>query len=261
MAEFQTLRQGRFEFEIGAEDRRLLHELALQKHERRRRHSRSPASMADLLIPWMKAWCRRPRRLARVGIEGQPVRVDCRTSFPQERVCQEFASKLIARGEKNLSAVLRAIVREYIEPRRGELKAAAAEREAAAAERERRERRAAKQRQYRARFDQDGVADAIELFLPELGEHYKRRAVEQLDRDARALTKLGLLVADHFAAVMNAKERLNPHPRAVDEKRQFADDLVRVLGFALAQPSETRSLSELGSTGRRWQSRARPSGS
>ena len=260
MAEFQTLRVGRIQFKIGAEDRRLLDELVLQEPKRQGRR-RSPASIADVLIPLIKAWCWRPRLFTGVRIEGQPVRVDCRTSVPQERVCQEFASKLKARGEKNLSAVLRAIVREYIEPRRGELKAAAAEREAAAAERERRERRAAKQRQYRARFDQDGVADAIELFLPELGEHYKRRAVEQLDRDARALTKLGLLVADHFAAVMNAKERLNPHPRAVDEKRQFADDLVRVLGFALAQPSETRSLSELGSTGRRWQSRARPSGS
>jgi hypothetical protein len=143
------LREGRIQFKIGAEDRQLLDELVLQERERQGRR-RPPASIADVLIPLIKAWCRRPRRLAGVGIEGQPVRVDCRTSFPEERVCQEFASKLKARGEKNLSAMLRAILREYIEPRRGELKAAAAEREAAAAERERRERRAAKRQQYSA---------------------------------------------------------------------------------------------------------------
>jgi hypothetical protein len=256
VAEFQTLRQGRFEFKIGAEDRRLLYELALQEHERRR-HSRSPASMADVLIPLMKAWCRRPRRLAGVAIEGQPVRVDCRTSFPQERVCQEFARKLIARGEKNLSAVLRAIVREHLEPRRGELEAAAARRQTAAAEHERRERKAAKQQQYRALLQKDSLADAIELFLKEFGEHYKGRAVERLDRDARALAKLGLRVANHFAAVMNAKERRDP--RAVDEKRQFAEKFVFRLSFALAKPTEM--VNERGSTAHGWQSRARPSGS
>jgi hypothetical protein len=241
MAEFQTLRVGRIQFKIGAEDRRLLDELVLQEPKRQGRR-RSPASIADVLIPLIKAWCWRPRLFTGVRIEGQPVRVDCRTSVPQERVCQEFASKLKARGEKNLSAVLRAIVREYIEPRRGELKAAAAERE-------RRERKAAKQQQYRAHFDQDGVSDAIELFLPELGEHYKGRAVERLDRDARALAKLGLRVANHFAAVMNAKERQDPRAKRVTH--QFADDFVRVLGFALAQPSDMTSLSKLGSTSSR----------
>jgi hypothetical protein len=192
--------------------------------------------MADVLIPLMTAWCRRPRPLAGVRIEGQPVRVDCRTSFPQQRVCQEFASKLKARGEKNLSAVLRAIVREHIEPRRTQLKAAAREREADARRREIREQKAAKQQQYHARFEQDGVADAIELFLPQFGEHYKGRAVERLDRDARALAKLGLRVADHFAAVMNAKERHNP--RAVDEKRQFVEEFVLRLGYALPARSQ-----------------------
>jgi len=249
MAEFQTLRQGRFEFKIGAEDRRLRYELALQKHERRR-NSSSPASMADVLIPLMKAWCRRPRRLAGVGIDGQPVRVDCRTSFPQERVCQEFASKLKARGEKNLSAVLRAIFREYIEPRRGEIKAAAAEREAAAAERERRERKAAKQLQYRALLQEDSLADAIELFLPELRNRYRKRAAERVDRDAVALVKLGLRVACHLAAVTNAKGRHDP--RAKQATHQFADEFVRVLGFALAQPSEIISLGKRGSTSSRY---------
>jgi hypothetical protein len=60
--------------------------------------------------------------------------------------------------------------------------------------------------------------------------------VERLDRDAAALAKLGLRVAEHFATVMNAKERRNP--RAVDEKRQFVEEFVLRLGYALSPQSQ-----------------------
>jgi hypothetical protein len=235
VAEFQTLRDGRIQLKVDADDRRLLDELVLQERESRRRR-RAPASIADVLIPLIVAWCRRPRPLTGVAIAGKARRVDCRVRFPHDRVCRQFVSMLESRGEKNASAVLRAIIREHIEPRRTQLRAAIREREADARRREIRERKAAKQQQYRARFEQDAVADAIELFLSEFGEHYKGRAVERLDRDAAALAKLGLRVADHFAAVMNAKERRNP--RAVDEKRQFAEEFVLRLGYALPARSQ-----------------------
>ncbi len=50
-------------------------------------------------------------------------------------------------------------------------------------------------------------------------------------------------------------QRLNP--RAVDEKRQFAEGIVFRLNFALAKPSEM--VPERGSTAHGWQSRARRS--
>jgi hypothetical protein len=258
MVEFQTLREGRIQFKIGAEERRLLNELVLQERERPGPH-RSRATIADVLIQLIQAWCRKPRRFKGVRIGGEPQRVDCRMRFPRDRVCQQFADLLKVRGEKSASAVLRAIVREHIELRRSELKAAPAAREAAAAERERRERKAAKQRRYRALVRTGFLADAVELFLIELGDRYTGRAVERLDRDAAALAKLGLRVADYFAAVMNAKERRNP--RAADEKREFAEAFVFRLNYALAKPSEMVSLSERGSTAHGWQSPARPSGS
>jgi hypothetical protein len=159
--------------------------------------------------------------------------------FPQDRVSQQFVSVLDARGEKNASAVLRAIVRQHIEPRRTQLKAAARQREADARRGERWQKKAAKQREYRARLKQDQLADAIELFLSEIGGHYKGRAVERLDRDAAALAELGLRTADQFAAVMDAKQRRDP--RAVDQKRQFAEKFVLRLGYALA-PRAQRAL-------------------
>src|SRR4051794_6927909 len=99
MTNYQTLREGRIQVKIDAEDRSLLDELVLQAREKRRGR-RSPASIADLLIPLIRAWCRRPRRLRWVNPNGKALRVDCRVRFPHDRVCQQFASRLGARGEK-----------------------------------------------------------------------------------------------------------------------------------------------------------------
>jgi len=163
--------------------------------------------------------------------------VSCRAlRFAHKEVCQQLASALQARKEKNASAVLRGIVREHIGPRRAELTAAAREREADARLREKRDQNAAKQRQFRTHFEKDAAADAIELFLSEFGERYKGRAVGRLNRDAAALANLGLRVVGQFADVMNAKERHNP--LAMREKRQFAEDLARRLGYALAPQSQ-----------------------
>ena len=238
MAEFQTLRQGRIQAKLDAEDRSLLEELVLQARERQG-NRRPLASIADVLIPLIETWCRRPRRFAGVvSVAGKPRRVDCRMRFPHERVCQRFADTLQARGEKNASAVLRAIIREHIGPRRTQLKAAARERGADPRRRERRERKTVKQQQYRALFEQDAVADAIELFLIELGDSYRGRAVERLDRDAAALAKLGLRVADYFAAV--TKLRYGNNPSAMQEKRrELAGPFVQKLDLALVEAAET----------------------
>jgi hypothetical protein len=244
LAEFQTLREGRIQFKVGADDRRLLDELVLQAREQRRvRHS--GVSTADVLIALIKAWCRSPRRLTGARIEGKPVRVDLRLSFSQTLVCRRFASVLQARGENNASAALRAIVHDRIEPKRKQLDADARKREAAAREREIREQKAAQQRQYRA-ARRKSVGDAIELFLPELRKRYTERAAERVDRDAVALFKLGLRVACHLAAVTQAKERHDPQARRATH--QFADQFVRILGFALAQSSAMIRLSKPGST-------------
>lgn len=241
IASFQALREGRIQVKVDAEDRLLLDELVLQARGKHRGR-RSRATLADVLIPPIRAWCRRPRRLRRVRIDGKPLRVDCRLPFPHDRLGQRFADKLQVRGENNASAVLRAIIRELIEPIRGELKRAAREREAYNREREAdnrqreaRQRRAEKQRQYRIRIDEDGLAEGIELFLVEMGENYRRRGIERIERDAEALSELGMRVADLFVAATNAMTGRDSG-KAGQKQHSFADQLVRKLGFALARP-------------------------
>src|SRR5436305_571392 len=116
-AHFQTLMEGRIQFKLGADDLRLLNELVLEARENRRLRQ-STVGTADVLIPLIEAWCRSRHQLTGTRIQGKPVRVDLRLRFPQSRVSQEFASVLQARGEKNASAVLRAIVHDHIQPKR-----------------------------------------------------------------------------------------------------------------------------------------------
>src|SRR2546423_12415977 len=101
MTNYQTLREGRIQVKIDAEDRSLLDELVLQAREKRRGR-RSPASIAGLLIPFIRAWCRRPRRVRWVSPHGEALRVGCRVRVPPDRVFQQFASRLGARGEENV---------------------------------------------------------------------------------------------------------------------------------------------------------------
>src|SRR5947209_473315 len=213
--------EGRIQFKVGAEDRRLLDELALQARDNRRaRHS--AISIADVLIPLIEAWCRSPRRSRGARIQGKPERVDLRLKFPQTLICRKFAEMLQERGEKNASAVLRAILHDHIHPKRSQLQADVRRRE-----------KATKQRQYRT-ARRISIADAIELFLPELGERYTARAAEQVDRDAKALFKLGRQLACHLATIKY------DDPRIGKATRQFADEFVGKLGFALFKDSVSR---------------------
>jgi hypothetical protein len=226
----QTLMEGRIQFKVGAEDRRLLDELALQARDNpRARHS--AISIADVLIPLIEAWCRSPRRSRGARIQGKPERVDLRLNFPQTLICRKFAGMLQERGEKNASAVLRAILHDHIDPKRIQLQADVRRRE-----------KATKQRQYRA-ARRISIADAIELFLPELGERYTARAAEQADRDADALFKLGRQLACHLATIMRAKKHHDP--RFWKTTYQFADKFVGILGWTL--PKASVSQEEAGS--------------
>jgi hypothetical protein len=131
--------------------------------------------------------------------------------------------------------VLRGIVHDHIKPRRNQLVADARKREIQA-------EKSAQQRRYRA-ARRNSISQAIELFSPELDRRYTKRAVDRVDQDGTALVKLGLQVARLLAARTQVKD---PHdPGARQPTRQFADEFVRILGFALAKPSEMISLSKL----------------
>jgi hypothetical protein len=114
--ELKTLVGGKIVFRLPAEDLRLLDELEREERLNPRARARG-VNKADPLIPLIRAWCRRPRRLAVVrGRKSK--RVHVRLRFDQQAVCREFSKVLSETGIKNASAVILGLLREHLDRNR-----------------------------------------------------------------------------------------------------------------------------------------------
>jgi hypothetical protein len=152
MSDFKKLMNGEVGFRLPAEDRRLLDVLLREKRQQSRARNRE-VNDADVLMPLMRAWCRRPRHM--IATRGRKsARVDVRLRFDQQLVCREFVGLLKGRNEKNASAVILALLREHLERNRKRLEDDARRFESAA--RQKRLRESAR----------DSLAAAINVFMP-----------------------------------------------------------------------------------------------
>jgi hypothetical protein len=218
---YQTLMEGRLEFRLPARDRRLLDELVRQH---RRKAGRLAPSVKDVLIPLIATWCRQPQRLPRYRVKADAW-VHTRVAFEYEQnVLEEFANRLRELGERSASAVLRAIVKQYLDPMRRKL-------ELQAKGSEKRGQKPVRRRRYGIR---KSLAETIERFLKDLEKAHRGRTRERSSDDSAALTRLALWTAHQFVSVTNAEERrLRSIYRAAQANREFAAQLAIILGTAI----------------------------
>jgi DNA-binding transcriptional regulator YhcF (GntR family) len=162
---------------------------------------------------------------------GDQATVHTRLQEPHHLLAWEDFAIELKKSRQNMAQVLRALVREHIQPMRRDLDTAVRRREAAA-----------RRRRYRKAF-RKSLSDAIGEFLVEARGRSTGRAAKQSDLDAVALAELGMWVASQLAALTAAKERHDPRAKA--STRKFVAKFVERLGFALYDPSNMMS------TGRR----------
>jgi hypothetical protein len=121
-------------------------------------HNGSAPALRDLLIPWIEDWCRKAPGSRAPGIRmsgGDQATVHTRLQEPHHLLAWEDFAIELKKSRQNMAQVLRALVREHIQPMRRDLDTAVRRREAAA-----------RRRRYRKAF-RKSLSDAIGEFLVE----------------------------------------------------------------------------------------------
>ena len=218
---YQTLMEGRLEFRLPTRDRRLLDELVRQ---RQRNAGPVRRSVKDVLVPLIATWCRQPQRPPRNRVKADTW-VHIRVAFAYEqKVLEVFVTKLRELGARSASAVLRAIVKQHLDPMRRKL-------ELDAKEWDKRGKKPGRRKRYGAR---NSLAETIERFLSDLAKAHRGRTRARSAKDSAALTELGLWTAHQFVSVADAEEsRLTSGYDAAQAKREFAAKLAIILGTAI----------------------------